>query len=199
MNMNQYIDTVIAFVKKHRFWVELSLYVLIAAGSAFWVGRNAYKQAEVLSAEGRRLDAMRRATDRWLSTLQPATSAETQEWQQAQAALGQLGAGTDSRLTLVEVITRRAERAGLANVRATLIPSDSIQNVTRQGAAPVAFRVAEFGIIVDFKGNLAATRGFLANLPPAVSVQRISMGKSGPVMGTNAVLTVYEAVADAPI
>jgi hypothetical protein len=63
----------------------------------------------------------------------------------------------------------------------------------------VTFKVAQYGILVDFKGNLAATRAFLANLPPAVSVQRISMSKTGPVMGTHAVLTVYEAVADAPI
>lgn len=199
MNLNQYIDALVAFVKKHQFWAELSLYVLIAAGSALWVGREAYKQAATLSAEGRRLDAMRRSADRWLATLQPATSAETQEWQQAQTALSQLGAGTDSRLTLVEVITRRAERAGLTNVRATLLQSDSIPSVPRQGVVPVTFRVAEYGILVDFKGNLAATRTFLANLPPAVSVQRISMSKTGPVMGTQAVLTVYEAVADAPI
>ncbi len=199
MNMNQLIENAVAFVKKHQFWMELSLYVLIAAGSAFWVGKKAYKQAETLSAEGRRLDAIRRSADRWLATLQPATSAETQEWQQAQTALGQLGAGKDSRLTLVEVITRRAERAGLSNVRATLLRSDSIPSVPRQGAAPVTFLVADYGILVDFKGNLAATRAFLANLPPAVSVQRISMSKTGPIMGTQAVLTVYEAVADAPI
>ena len=197
--MNQYIDAAVAYIKKHRFWAELALYVVIAAGAAFWVGRDAYKQAEALSAEGQRLDGMRRSADRWLSTLQPATSAETQEWGQALTALNQLGAGSDSRLTLVEVITRRAERAGLSNVRATLVGADSVPSGPRAGAPPVTFKIADYGILVDFKGNLAATRSFLANLPPAVAVQRINMSKSGPLMGTHAVLAVYEAVADAPI
>lgn len=197
--MNKYIDAAVAFVKKHRFWAELSLYVVIAAGTAFWIGRDAYAKAEVLSVEGRRLDGMRQSADRWLASLQPATSAETQEWGRALMALNQLGAGADSRLTLVEVITRRAERAGLSQVRATLVGADSVPSAPRAGAPPVTFRIAEYGIMVDFKGNLAATRAFLANLPPAVGVQRITMSKTGPLMGTRAVLTVYEAVADAPI
>jgi hypothetical protein len=197
--MNPAIEAAKAYVLKHRFWFELALYVLVAAGTAVWVGRDAYAQAAVLRTEGLRLESMRVSADRWLASLQPATSAETQEWQQTLAALNQLGAGSDSQLTLVEVITRRAERAGLSNIRALISPADSIQSVPRTGAPPVNFKVAEYAIIVDFKGNLAATRSFLANLPPAVSVNSLSMGKTGPTMGTHVVLTVYEAVADAPI
>lgn len=197
--MNPNFEAVKAYVLKHRFWFELGLYVLVAAGTALWVGRDAYAQAAVLRTEGMRLESMRRATDRWLGSLQPATSAETQEWQQTLAALNQLGAGSDSRLTLVEVITRRAERAGLTNIRTQITSADSVVSVPRAGAKPVNFKVAEYAIIVDFRGNLGSTRAFLANLPPAVSVQALSMGKSGPTMGTHVVLTVYEAVADAPI
>lgn len=196
--MNQYIDAAVAFAKRHRFWVELGLYVILAGGTALWVGRDAYKQAAALSQEGRRLEEMRRAADVWLSSLEPASSMETQAWQQTVLALNQMGASKDSRLTLVEVITRRAERSGLLNVRTRIVGSDSISSIPRTGAAPVSYTVADYGIIVDFNGNLAATRVFLDNLPPAVSVQGIRMSKSGPVMGTHVVLTVYEAVADAP-
>lgn len=197
--MNQQLEAALALVKRHKFWVELALYVIVACGTALWVGRKAYAQAEVLRLEGERLDGMRRSADLWLSSLQPASSAEIQTWQQTLTALNQMGASKDSRLTLVEVITRRAERAGLGNVRSTIVRSDSISSIPRTGAPPVSYAVADYGIFVDFNGNLAATRVFLDNLPPAVSVQSIQMTKSGPVMGTHVVLTVYEAVADAPI
>lgn len=197
--MNAYIEQAKEFLKRHTFWVELATYVLLAAGTAFWVGRDAYIQAAELRQEGQRLDAMRRSADNWLSSLQPASSAEAQEWQQIAASLNQLGAGSDSRLTLVEVITRRAERVGLTGVRATLASTDTVPAIARAGAPPVTFKVADFAIIVDFKGSLAATRAFLANLPPAVGVQRLNMGRTGSTLGTRVVLTVYEAVADAPI
>lgn len=116
-----------------------------------------------------------------------------------QGALQQLGAGSDSRLTLLEVVTRRAERSGLTSVRTVIATPDSAAPTPRQSAPPITFKVADYSIIVDFRGNLAATRAFLANLPPAVSVQKIDMSRSGPTLGTRAVLTVYEAVADAPI
>lgn len=197
--MNEIADKAIAFIKKHRFWTEMTVYLVVALGSAFWVGRAAYKEAATLSAQGRQLERVRSSADFWIRTFNPASSAETQEWQQVQQALQQLGAGSDSRLTLVEVITRRAERAGLSSVRAGLAPPDSAPPIPRTGAPPVTFKVADYNIIVDFKGNLASTRAFLANLPPAVGVQRISMSRSGSTMGTRAVLTVYEAVVDAPI
>lgn len=197
--MNQYIDSALAFVKRHSFWVELSLYVLLAGGTALWIGKDAYRQAAALSQEGQRLDAMRRAADQWLGSLEPASSVETQEWQQTLEALNQMGASKDSRLTLIEVITRRAERAGLGGVRSTIVGAETLSAIPRTGASPISYTVADYGILVDFTGNLAATRVFLDNLPPAVAVQSIRMTRAGPTMGTHAVLTVYEAVADAPI
>lgn len=197
--LNEYIAAAMAFAKKHRFGVEIAAYVLIAVGTALWVGRNAYAQAAVLSQEGTRLEQMRRGADSWLATLQPASSAEAQEWMQVQAALQQLGSKPDSRLTLLEVITRRAERMGLKNVRVSLTGVDSIPAIPRAGAAPVTINVADYAILVDFRGNFAATRTFLATLPPTVGVQQITISRKGTGNWTRAVLTVYEAVANAPI
>lgn len=197
--MNQFLEELKGFIKTHLFWVELGLYVLIAGGAAAVVGRDAYRQAAELSQEGNRLDAMRRRADLWLGTLQPASSAEAQEWMQIQAALQQLGSRPDSRLTLVEVITRRAERMGLKNVRVSLMGTDSIPGIPRAGAPPLTIKVADYAILVEFRGNFAATRTFLATLPPAVGVQQISISRSGAGNGTRAVLTVYEAEANAPI
>jgi hypothetical protein len=197
--LNRYLDLAKAFIKKHRFWVEIAAYVLIAVGTAVWLGRNAYAQAATLSTEGQRLEGMRRGADSWLSTLQPASSAEAQDWMQIQGTLQQLGSKPDSRLTLLEVITRRAERTGLRNVRASLIGVDSIPALPRVSAPPVTISVAPYAILVEFRGNFAATRTFLATLPPAVTVQQISISKKGAGNWTRAVLTVYEAVANAPI
>lgn len=197
--LNQYLDQLLTVMKKHRFAVEIGAYVLIAVGTALWVGRGAYAQAETLSREGQRLDGMRRGADTWLSTLQPASSAETQDWMQIQSALQQLASRPDSRLTLLEMITRRAERTGLKDVRVSLLGADSLTAIPRAGVAPVAINVADYGISVEFRGNFAATRTFLATLPPTVGVQRISISRKGAGNWTRAVLTVYEAGANAPI
>jgi hypothetical protein len=199
VNLDQLIEQVSSFIKKHSFWAELALYVAFAGGTAMWIGKDAYRQAAALTAQGQTLDATRKSADQWLGTFRPATSAEAQEWQQAEVALQQLGATRDSRLTLVEVITRRAERAGLTSVKTVIAPPDSAGAIPRPAAAPVTFTVADYSIIVDVRGSLPATRAFLANLPAAVSVQRLSIGRIGSTMGTRAVLTVYEAVANAPI
>ena len=130
--------------------------------------------------------------------LQPAKSAESQDGLRIQSALQQLGASPDSRLTLLEVISRRAERAGLGNVHVALLPPDSVPQIPREGAPPVTIKVADYGILVEFKGSFAATRTFLASLPPTVGVQRLTISRSGPATGTRAVLTVYEAVVDGP-
>lgn len=197
--INEYIDLVKAFAKKHHFWVEIASYVVIAVGAAVWVGRDAYRQAATLSQEGQRLESMRKSADQWLSTLEPATSAETQDWLLTRTALQQLGARQDSRLTLLEVITRRAERTGLRNVRVSLSATDSLPSIPRTGAPPVTIKVADYAILVEFTGNFAATRTFLATLPPTVTVQQVSISKSGTGNGTRAVLTVYEAEGNAPI
>lgn len=197
--LNEFVEMAKAFAKKHSFWVEIGVYVLLAVGSAFWVGRSAYTQAAALGAEGQRLEGMRKGADSWLSTLQPASSAEAQDWMQIQQALQQLGSSKDSRLTLLEVITRRAERTGLKKVRVSLIGVDSIPAIPRAGAPPVTIGVADYAISVEFISNFAATRAFLATLPPSVAVRQVTISKSGPGNWTRAVLTVYEAVTNAPI
>lgn len=196
--LQEYLNNALAFLRKHSFWVELSVCVAVAVGGALWVGRDAYKQAAELSAQGQALESRRKSADVWLRTLQPATSAESQDWFRIQSALQQLGASPDSRLTLLEVISRRAERAGLGNVHVALLPPDSVPQIPREGAPPVTIKVADYGILVEFKGSFAATRTFLASLPPTVGVQRLTISRSGPATGTRAVLTVYEAVVDGP-
>lgn len=197
--LKQYLELATVFLKRNRFWVEVAVSALIAIGAAVWIGRDAYAQAAALSQEGQRLESMRKGADVWLGTLQPASSIEAQEWQQIQASLQQLGAAPDSRLTLLEVITRRAERMGLRNVRVSIVGVDSLPPVPRSSAPPVTLKVAEYAILVEFKGSFAATRTFLATLPPPVGVQRISISRSGGAIGTSATLTVYEMVANAPI
>lgn len=196
--IQEFLNNAAEFLRKNTFAVEVGVCVAVAVGTALWVGRDAYKQAAELSAQGQALEARRRSADVWLSTLQPATSAETQDWYRIQSALQQLGASADSRLTLLEVVTRRAERAGLSNIHVSLIPTDSIPPVPREGAPPVTIKVADYGIMVDFSGNFAATRTFLANLPATVGVQRVTITRSGQGVGTRAVLTVYEAVVNGP-
>ena len=196
--LEEYLNTAMAFFRKQSFWMELGLCLAVAVGSAVWVGRDAYKQVSELSVQGNALEARRKSADVWLGSLQPATTAESQEWFRVQSALQQLGASPDSRLTLLEVITRRAERAGLRNVRVLLTPVDSIPAIPRDGAPPVTIKVADYGIMVDFKGSFAATRTFLASLPPAVGVQRVTITRDGQAVGTRAVLTVYEAVVNGP-
>jgi hypothetical protein len=197
--LNQYIEAITAFARKHAFMVELAAYALLAVGTAVWVGRAAYTQAAALSEQGKQLEAMRKGADVWITNLQPVSSVELQEWQQIQSALQQLGAPPDSRLTLLEVITRRAERNGLRNVRTSLMGVDSLPQVPRASAPPVTIKVADYALLVEFTGSFAATRTFLATLPPTVGVQRISISRSGAGIGTRAILTVYEGVANAPI
>lgn len=197
--LNQYLEPATAFVKKNRFWVEVAVGALIAIGAAIWIGHDAYTQAAALSQEGQRLEAMRKSADVWLGTFEPASSTEAQEWQQIQSALQRLGEAPDSRLTLLEVITRRAERMGLRNVRVSIIGTDSVPPIPRASAPPLTLKVADYAILVEFKGSFAATRTFLATLPATVGVQRISISRTGAATGTRATLTVYEAVANAPI
>ncbi len=46
--LQEYLNNALAFLRKHSFWVELSVCVAVAVGGALWVGRDAFKQAAEL-------------------------------------------------------------------------------------------------------------------------------------------------------
>lgn len=196
--MNRQLEEILAYLRANMFWTELGICVFVAMGSAYWVGHDAYKQAGALKDQGTQMEQMRVSADRWLGGFQPATNAETQQWSSVSAALQELGIARDERLLLVELIARRAENYGLSLVRVNIVTSDSIPSFSRTSATPFTFNVAPYGIVVDFRGGLASTRAFIANLPPAVSVQSISIRRGGGILRTRVVLVVYEAVANAP-
>ena len=189
--MNAQVKSALAAIAPHRFWIELGALGLIAIGAAYFTGKSAYAKAAVLRAEAESLSGTRVLEDKWLSSFQPASSAEAQTWDEAQRETQRMGVGASDRLTLAEVIARRAERSGLGTVRVRFT-GDSLPALPRQPAPPHTFNVAPYTIKVDFTGTLRNTQSFLGMLPPAVALRRLDMSRGSGYFGSTLVLSVYE-------
>lgn len=182
-----------AYLRKHLFWVQLlslTVLVLVAAG---WIVVKAGRQKTAMRAEEARLHRAAATLGNWAATFQPAASEELAAWRQTSSETRQLGSRRDERLTVAREIAVQAERPGFTEVRVAFEPADSATAAPLPRAAgPYAFVLAPYRVSVSFRGDLAATRAFIGNLPAAVLVTGVKFKRDGTGFRGTVTLDIYE-------
>lgn len=182
-----------AYLRKHVFWVQLlslTVLMLVAAG---WIVVKTGRQKTAMRAEETRLDRAAATLGNWAATFQPAASEELAAWRQTSSEARQLGSQRDERLTLAGEIAGQAERPGFTDVRVAFEPPDSATAAPLPRAAgPYAFVLAPYRVSVNFRGDLAAARAFLGNLPTAVLVTGVQFKREGTGLRGTVTLDIYE-------
>lgn len=182
-----------AYLRKHLFWVQLlslTVLVLVAAG---WIVVKAGRQKTAMRAEEARLHRAAATLGNWAATFQPAASEELAAWRQTSSETRQLGSRRDERLTVAREIAVQAERPGFTEVRVAFEPADSATAAPLPRAAgPYAFVLAPYRVSVSFRGDLAAARAFIGNLPAAVLVTGVKFKRDGTGFRGTVTLDIYE-------
>lgn len=191
------IDRALVWIVKRQFWVEVGVLTLLTVICALYIGRLAYSSATALETQARTLESTRRGADLWITGFQPVSTAEMAAWEKGLQTTYRLGVLPTERLTLAQIVTARAERAGLKQVRVSFSPSDPATASPRPEAAPYTFAVAPYTIKVEFTGRLDATQTFMGMLPPSVGLVSLESARTSGTFGTKLLLTVYEVATSA--
>jgi hypothetical protein len=182
-----------AWFRQHLFQVQLLSLTLLVLAAAGWIVVTAGRQKTAVRADEARLHRTAATLGNWAARFQPAASEESTAWRQTLSKTRQLGSPRDDRLTLAREIAGHAERAGFTEVRVAFEPPDSATTAPLPPAlGPYAFVLAPYRISVKFRGDLAATRVFIGNLPPAVVVTGMQFKREATGFRGTVTLDIHE-------
>ncbi len=191
--MKKTLASLRAALVANSFLAQVTGLTLLALALALWVGIPARRQAALLKAEAERLERIVKASESWASGFQPASSEETLAWQNTGFEVQKLGAAPSDRLTLAQVIARRAEDVGFRGVRVNFAAgADSASQSSPRQVGGRLFRPAQYGIVVEAHGSLNQASALIGVLPNAVVVRNVVTRRSGNDVKSIFSLAVYE-------
>lgn len=190
--MEQILARLRAFVAKNSYLLLISGVTVVTVAAAAWVAIPARRQAALLSAEAATLARLIKSSEAWVTHFQPASNEESALWQSTQYEIQALGVQPSERLTLAQVIARRADAAGLGSSRIKFVSPDGTPAPPRQ-VAGITFNQAQYKIQVSGSAGFGALGSLIAGLPPAVELQSIKLaGDDADRVNVLLTLTVFE-------
>lgn len=84
----------------------------------------------------------------------------------------------DNRVALAQQVAARAESLGLAGVRVKFVPVDSGVPPQRPELLSNSVNVADYALVLDCDGGMAAVLSLLDQLPPSIALERLTGAKS---------------------
>jgi len=191
--MKKLLASLRAALGANSFLAQVGGLTLLALALALWVGIPARRQAALLKAEAGRLERIVKASESWVAGFQPASNEETLAWQNTGFEVQKLGATPSDRLTLAQVIARRAEDVGFRGVRVNFAAgADSASQSSPRQVGGRLFRPAQYGIVVEAHGSLNQASALIGVLPNAVVVRSVTTKRSGNDVTSIFSLAVYE-------
>ena len=191
--MDQLLAQLRVFFAKHSFVLTVAAVTVITVIGAARIAIPARRQKSELAAESAQLEALIASSNQWMSRFQPATNEESAIWQNTDADVQALGVKPSERLTLAEVVSRRADEAGYANTHIKFVPSDPATSIGARQVAGITFNLASYRLQVTGGGSFAELAALVGTLPPAVELQSVSMARdSGARVNTSITLSVFE-------
>lgn len=170
----------------------ISAVAVVTVGLSLWVGVPALKERAQLATEEARLEGLIRSSALWVSEFQPASNDESAIWQSTASEIAALGVSPSERLTLAQIVARRAEDAGYTPAHIKFVPPPAANLAPRQ-VAGVTFSPAGYALQVTGSGSLTTLNRFVDALPPAVALQSISLaGAADGSASTSIMLSVFE-------
>lgn len=191
--MDQLLAQLRGFLAKYGFVLAVTAVTLVTVIDAARIAIPARKQKKELVAESAKLEALIASSNLCVSQFQPATNEESAIWQNTDADFQALGVKPSERLTLAEVVSRRADEAGYTNTHIKFVPADPATSVAARQAAGITFNLAQYKLEVTGGGSFAELAALLGILPPAVELQSVSMARDSAMrVNTSITLSVFE-------
>jgi hypothetical protein len=191
--MNELIAQLRAFFTRSSYLLTVGGLAALTVAAAGWVAVPARKEAALLSAEAARLQAVIASSNSWVTQFQTASSEESALWQNTAFQVQALGVRPSERLTLAQVIARRAEEAGLGSSHIRFLPVDAAALPPPRQVAGISFKPAQYNIQVTGTGGFGALSSLIGALPPAVDLRSVSLARdSSNRVITSLTLSVFE-------
>lgn len=191
--MNDLLTRVRAFAAANAHSLVVGAVTVVTIFAALWVARPARKERTLLEAENLKLEALIKSSNLWVTQFQPASNEEAAIWQTTASEIAALGVKPSERLTLAQIVARRAEDAGYAGAHIKFIPPGAGANLPVRQVAGISFNPAGYALQITGSGSLTTLNRFVASLPPAVELQAISLsGASDGGASTSITISVFE-------
>ena len=191
--MDQFLAQARAFLEKNRFVLVVAAVTLVVIAASAWVAVPARKQRIVLAAEDAKLQALIKSSNLWVTQFEPASNEESAIWQNTASEVQALGVKPTERLTLAQIVLRRAEDAGFGGAHLKFVPLDPAAASPARQVAGVTFNPASYTLQIGGSGSFGTLGRFLDVLPPAVELESVSMSRSGDTgVSTALSLSVFE-------
>jgi hypothetical protein len=172
------------------------LFVLIVAiavlAGAIWVGGKSRLASSRLAAKK---PAWQKVADDLANLRQQfrlPSSRETAALVAESGNVAALGVPFSERVSLMELVARVADDARLSDVHVSFKAGTDSSFVPARAIGASTLNVAPYSIIVDISGSFAGVVQFVSNLPPSVSVSRLSASRQDNRAAYHILLSVYE-------
>jgi len=171
-----------------------TLAALLLLAGAFAMSRVARQRIDELRPVVERLEQLRATAERWQRDFVPASSAEMLAWRAVEDRVRTLGTFPDERLALAERIAAAAEGGGMRGVRVLFLSADSAGagGFTRPTVGRIAFRPADYSLVLQGHGSLDAVHRALVALPPSVLVRHVALVREEGAVRLSAQILVFE-------
>jgi hypothetical protein len=166
---------------------------LVSVIAAARVAIPARRQKAELAAESERLETVIRRSNLWVTQFQPASNEETAIWQNSANEIQALGVKPSEKLTLAQIVSRRADDAGYAGAHLRFLPVEGTNPIPPRQVAGVTFNSAPYKLLITGEGGFGTLATFLGTLPPAVELQTVGLSGGGDApVSTSLTLSVFE-------
>lgn len=191
--MNDFLARVRAFGVANGYALVISAVTIVTVIASAWVAIPARKERALLAAENNKLEALIKSAGLWVTQFQPASNEESAIWQSTASEIAALGVKPSERLTIAQIVARRAEDAGYVGAHIKFIPPGAGANLPVRQVAGVSFNAAGYALQITGSGSLTTLNRFVESLPPAVELQAISLaGAADGGASTSITLSVFE-------
>jgi hypothetical protein len=191
--MNDILARMRAVVTANAYSLVVCAVTLITVIASMWVAIPARRERAQLAAENNKLEALIRSAGLWVTQFQPASNEESAVWQTTASELAALGVKPSERLTIAQIVARRAEDAGYVGAHIKFVAPGAGTSLPARQVAGVSFNPAPYALQITGSGNLTTLSTFVGSLPPAVELQAISLtGTADGGANTSITLSVFE-------
>ena len=191
--MNDVLARVRAFATANGYFLVVGAVTIVTVIASIWLAIPARRERALLDAENNKLEALIKSAGLWVTQFQPASSEESAIWQGTASEIASLGVKPSERLTIAQILARRAEDAGYVGAHIKFIPPGTAANLPARQVAGVSFSPAGYALQITGSGSLTTLSRFVAALPPAVELQGISLaGAADGGASTSITLSVFE-------
>lgn len=182
----------VAYLAKNAQTAKLAAVTALVVGMSAWTSCAAREITKEARADTREAGAIRATATRFSQQFVPATTGETDEWARTTGAAAEFGSPEPLRLSLLEIVSRTAEVAGMSTVSATFTPTESVGLADTRKMGDLTFQPGTFGLRLEGNGTISAVSRVILRLPPSTEITSLSLAGDTDELKATFQLAVYQ-------